>query len=73
MRACGKCGELKVPLGGDWPYWKAGKPVCLTCRHAPEPTPPKPLTEEDVRRIVREEVLHMIETGKIWISEHRNP
>ena len=70
MRACGQCGKLNVPPGGDWPHWEAGMPICDNCMYI---TQAKPLTEEDVRRIVREEILRMIETRKIWTSENRNP
>ena len=57
MRVCGQCGELNVPPGGDWPYWEAGMPICLSCVAANKQ--PKSLTEEAIRRIVREEITKM--------------
>lgn len=31
MRRCGQCGWFSIPRGLDWPFWKAGEPVCESC------------------------------------------
>lgn len=31
LRNCGACNEPKVPYGLDWPFWKDGRPLCVTC------------------------------------------
>ena len=68
-----KCSLCGSPIKDVQFFWSAGLayhffdcPKDLEGTPESTPTPPKPLTEEDVRRIVREEIADTIRTGQLW-------
>ena len=39
LRVCGECNKPKIPRGMDWPLWKDGRPVCVSCQVKASPIP----------------------------------